>query len=318
MKTDGSNALVKTKDQKTLAASSMRNFIMKMSDQIKTALPANITGERMCRIAMTAISKNPKLAECTQNSFMGALLTSAQLGLECNTPLGQAYLIPFYNSKAKTTDCEFQLGYQGLIDLCYRTKQYKTIQARVVYEGDDFTYEYGLEEKLIHRPKEQSNTPIYVYAYYELINGAKSFEVMSWDAIMEYAKKYSMAVQKGWTSPWQTNPEEMAKKTMLKKVLKFAPKAVEVAEAVAQDSAIIKTNIIQDNGHTYLDKDILDIDITPAEVPVEEETNSQPAQVLTTTKDDAERAGFGDDDQKAVDHAFQQQGSMHADAEGLF
>lgn len=321
MKTDGSNAIQKTMQKSSSApASSMRNFIMKMSDQIKTALPANITGERMCRIAMTAISKNPKLAECTQNSFMGALLTSAQLGLECNTPLGQAYLIPFYNGKTKAMDCEFQLGYQGLIDLCYRTKLYKTIQARIVYEGDDFLYQYGMEEKLIHRPQEQSTTPIYVYAYYELINGAKSFEVMSWDSIMEYAKKYSMAVQKGYSSPWNTNPEEMAKKTLLKKVLKYAPKAVEVAEAVAQDSAIIKTNIVQDGGKTYLDKEILDVDITPAEPVAEEapEENEHPAKVLTTTKKDAEKAGYGDDEQEAMDYAFQQQEAMYNDSEGLF
>ena len=188
---------------------------------------------------------------------MGALLTSAQLGLECNTPLGQAYLIPFRNKGVLET--QFQLGYQGLIDLCYRTGQYKKIVARIVYEGDDFDYSYGLEEKLIHRPREKTDKPIYVYGLYELKNGASAFEVMSWEAVMNHAKKYSQSVKNGYTSPWTTDPESMAKKTVLKKVLKYAPKAVEnaelIAEAVNGDSAIIKTNIIKDGNQYTVTKD---------------------------------------------------------------
>ena len=79
---------------------------------------------------------------------------------------------------------------------------------------------------------------------------------MSWKAIEAHAKKYSQSVQKGYKSPWTTDPESMAKKTVLKKVLKYAPKAVEqaelIAEAVNGDSAIINTNIIKDgNDFTY-------------------------------------------------------------------
>lgn len=77
----------------------LKQWVTKMADQIKCALPTNITPERMTRIALTALSKDAKLSQSTPESFIGALLTSAQLGLECNTPLGQAYLIPFYNSK---------------------------------------------------------------------------------------------------------------------------------------------------------------------------------------------------------------------------
>lgn len=312
MKANGSDSMQKMNNNAPAAnqATSMRNFIMRMSDQIKTALPATITGERMCRIAMTAISKNPKLAECTQSSFMGALLTSAQLGLECNTPLGQSYLLPYKNTKNGVYECQFQLGYQGLIDLCYRTKQYKTIQARIVYEGDDFTYEYGINENLIHRPKEQSNNPIYVYAYYELINGAKSFEVMSWDSIMEYAKQYSMAVQKGWTSPWTTAPEEMAKKTLLKKVLKYAPKTVEIADAITSDSSIVKTNVITDNGKVFIDKDVIDVDFTPVETtPEEPKEENKPVEEVR--KEEVPT-------QEEMDAAFVEQAEMYNNPSELF
>lgn len=277
MNVNGSNASTKLANVKNGTNPTLKQWVAKMSGQIKNALPANITPERMMRIALTALSKDAKLADCTPESFMGALLTSAQLGLECNTPLGQAYLIPFWNGKKGCLETQFQLGYQGLIDLCYRTGQYKKIVARVVYEGDDFDYSYGLDERLIHRPKEKSENPIYVYALYELKTGASAFEVMSWDKVMAHAQKYSQSVQKGYTSPWTTDPESMAKKTVLKKVLKYAPKAVEnaelIAEAVNGDSAIIKTDIIKDgNDFTYTQK----FDYSPEssashEVPAETE-----------------------------------------------
>lgn len=244
MKTNGSDAKEK-QVQQVQQGKSLKDFVQKMAGQIKNALPANITPERMMRIAMTAIAKDSKLANSTPESFMGSLLTSAQLGLECNTPLGQAYLIPYFNSKTNTMETQFQLGYQGLLDLCYRTGQYKTIQARVVHKGDDFGYEYGLNENLVHKPQNISKEPEYVYAYYQLNNGAKAFEVMSWADVMEHAKKFSQSSNSNY-SPWKTDPESMAKKTVLKKVLKYAPKTVEIAESLESDSSVINTRIIND------------------------------------------------------------------------
>ena len=214
MNVNGTNAAQKCAPQ---GQPTMKQMVMKMTEQIKAALPATITPERMVRIALTALTKDDKLGQTTPESFMGALLTSAQLGLECNTPLGQAYLIPFWNSKKQRLETQFQLGYQGLIDLCYRTGQYKKIVARIVYKGDDFDYSYGLEESLVHRPKGESEEAQYVYALYELKNGASAFEVMSWKAIEAHSKKYSQSVQKGYTSPWTTDPESMAKRPCLKR-----------------------------------------------------------------------------------------------------
>jgi len=293
MNVNGNNAVSKTQNNGA-AKPTLKQWVAKMSDQIKNALPANITPERMMRIALTALSKDAKLANSTPESFMGALLTSAQLGLECNTPLGQAYLIPYQNKGVLET--QFQLGYQGLIDLCYRTGQYKKIVARIVYEGDDFDYSYGLEEKLIHRPREKSDTPIYVYGLYELKNGASAFEVMSWEAVMNHAKKYSQSVKKGYSSPWSTDPESMAKKTVLKKVLKYAPKAVEIAEAVNGDSAIIKTNIIKDGNQYTVTKDfdyspenVIDVERaeTPKAAALKAEVTEEPAQEMSDAEIDA-------------------------------
>lgn len=203
------------------ASKTLKAWVMDMEGQFAKALPKVITPERFTRIALTALSSNPKLSECSRNSFLGALMQAAQLGVEPNTPLGQAYLIPFHNNNKKVMECQFQLGYKGMIDLCYRSGEIASVQAHVVYENDKFEYELGLEPKLSHIPAaDNRGKPIYVYATFRLKNGGYGFEVMSMSDAKEHGKRYSKTYGSG---PWQTNFEEMAKKTVLKKVLKYAP-----------------------------------------------------------------------------------------------
>ena len=243
----------KQKQQETKQNSSLRDMIMRNMDMFKMAVPKTVTPERMARIAMTAVTKNPKLALCSPASFFGALLTAAQLGLEVNTPLGQSYLIP-YNGK-RGMECQFQLGYQGILDLAYRTGKFRRIKAVVVHAGDDFTYSYGLHAVLTHVPKTIDN-PTHVYALYELLNGGIDFEVWTWEQVIAHAKQYSQSFSKA-DSSWQTAPEEMAKKTVLKALLKYAPKAVEyanpeqegLATAINMDGGIITKNIVRDGDY---------------------------------------------------------------------
>lgn len=247
------NVNTKQKQQETKQNSSLRDMIMRNMDMFKMAVPKTVTPERMARIAMTAVTKNPKLALCSPASFFGALLTAAQLGLEVNTPLGQSYLIP-YNGK-RGMECQFQLGYQGILDLAYRTGKFRRIKAVVVHAGDDFTYSYGLHAVLTHVPK-MIGTPTHVYALYELLNGGIDFEVWTWEQVIAHAKQYSQSFSKA-DSSWQTAPEEMAKKTVLKALLKYAPKAVEyanpeqegLATAINMDGGIITKNIVRDGDY---------------------------------------------------------------------
>lgn len=193
----------------------VKDYIKVYEKELARALPKVITAERFTRMVMTAVSQTPKLQQCTPQTFIAAMLTAAQLGLEPNTPLGQAYLIPY------GTVCQFQIGYKGFIELTHRSGQLKNIEAHVVYENDDFDFEYGLEAKLSHKPaKANKGEPIWVYAIYHLNNGGYGFEVMSWEECLLHGQKYSKTYNNG---PWKTNPEEMAKKTMIKKVLKYAP-----------------------------------------------------------------------------------------------
>lgn len=227
---------------KTAEKKTMQQYIKSMEGEIAKALPSVMTPERFTRIVLSAISVNPKLAECTPKSFLAAMMQSAQLGLEVNTALGQAYVLPYKNKGV--LEAQFQLGYKGMIDLAYRS-DVKTIQAHVVYANDEFDCEYGLDPKLRHVPADgDRGEPVKVYALFKTAGDGFGFEVMSIDDVRKHAQKYSQSYGSSF-SPWKTNFEEMAKKTVLKKVLKYAPLKTEFVKAVAQDGTI-KTEISPD------------------------------------------------------------------------
>ena len=229
------NKLTQKKEGNTFQA-----LLNTMMPEISKALPKHITAERMCRIAHTAYSSNKKLQECDPRSIIAAVMTSSQLGLEINTPMGEAYIIP-YGKVA-----QFQVGYKGLLSLAYRSGQFKIITAVAVDKNDVFEYELGLAMTIKHKP---SNTPsgkiTHYYAVYKTVNGGEGFAVMSHEQVEAHAIKYSQAVQKGWTSPWKTDFDAMAKKTVLKEVLKYAPKSIEFARQMSNDETARK-DIMED------------------------------------------------------------------------
>ena len=221
----------------------MQQYIKSMEGEIKKALPSALTPERFTRMVLSALSTTPKLGACTPKSFLGAMMAAAQLGLEPNTPLGQAYLIPYKNKGVD--EVQFQIGYKGLIDLAYRSGEVELVQAHVVYANDEFECEYGLNPKLVHKPAASDRgEPIKVYALFKTKSGGYGYEIMSMDDVRRHAEKYSKAYAYG-SSPWQSNFEEMAKKTVLKRVLKYAPLKSDFVRGVVQDETI-KTEISED------------------------------------------------------------------------
>ena len=214
----------------------MKDYVSVMMPEIKKALPNTITPERFTRIVLSAISNSKDLQMCTPQSFLAGMMNAAQLGLEPNTPLGQAYLIPYRNHG--TLEAQFQIGYKGLIDLAYRSGQVRTIYAEEVCENDEFEYELGLNPKLVHKPaSENRGKPIYYYAVFKLVNGGEGFAVMSKDDIDKHRDRFSKAAKAGF-SPWSTNYDEMAKKTVIKKVLKYAPLSTDIMRSISQDETI--------------------------------------------------------------------------------
>ena len=254
---------------------SMKDLVVKMMPQIQKALPSVLTGERFTRMVLTAMSTNPQLTQCTPKSFLGAMMQAAQLGVEPNTPLGQAYLIPYRNHGQ--LECQFQLGYKGLVDLAYRSGEITDISAHEVHENDTFEYELGLEPKLKHVPALKDRGPVILYyAVFHTKAGGYGFEVMSVDDIRSHMNKFSKAAQSGF-SPWKTNFDEMAKKTVIKRVLKYAPIKTEFVRQVAQDETI-KTNLAENMADLPDETITIDAESVPENVDPETGEIKQPQE----------------------------------------
>jgi recombination protein RecT len=209
----------------------------KVKAQMALAMPRHVTADRLARVALTELRRNPALMKCDQMSLLGAIMTCAQLGLEPGGPLAHAYLVPFENRKTGRTEVQFMLGYRGMIELARRSGQIQSIEARAVYEGDEFEVRFGLESHLSHVPDfENPNRTCpdklrFVYAVARLRDGGIQFEVMSRREI-EAVRAQSKASTSG---PWQTHFEAMALKTVIRRLFRYLPISIELAHAIEQD-----------------------------------------------------------------------------------
>ena len=215
----------------------MRAEMAKSFKAIKAVVPSHVTPERMARIALTTISRTPDLAKCTPASIIGAVMNCAVMGLEPNL-IGHAYLVPFYNKKIGAKEAQFVIGYKGLIDLVRRTGDVSNIYAHEVCEQDKFDYCYGLKKDLFHKPAEGDRGNVtHYYACYHLKDGASDFVVMTKAEVAAHRDKYSKAASFG---PWVENFDEMAKKTCIRRLVKFMPISIEIQEHIATDEAVLK------------------------------------------------------------------------------
>lgn len=226
----------------------VKTFFESQRATLAAVLPRHVSPDRMLKIALGALRTTPKLMGCTVESLMGAVVQCSQLGLEPNTPLGHAYLIPFEKRRKQgnewvTDKIEVQivLGYRGLIDLARRSGQIVSIAAQAVYENDHFEYAYGLDEKLEHRPAmgERGNI-IAFYAVAKLAGGGHAFEVMSnadVQRIRDASQGWQQAVRakKQDMSPWGAHYAEMGRKTVLRRLFKYLPVSIELANAASLD-----------------------------------------------------------------------------------
>jgi recombination protein RecT len=200
------------------------DYLKAMMPTIQSVLPKHVTADRMSRIALNVIRTNPKLLACDINSLMGGVMEAAKLGLEPGL-MGQCYLIPFENRKAGRVEAQFIIGYKGLIDLVRRSGQVSTIEARTVYQNDEFDYSYGLDDKLIHKPALiDKGAPIAYYAIAKMKDGGYSFLVMSHQEAEQYRDKYAKSKNYG---PWKDEFEAMARKSVLRQLIKYLPISVE-------------------------------------------------------------------------------------------
>ncbi len=218
-------------------ANGTKKMLKAIEPYVEDALPDKIGRDRFLNVALTTLRKNPDLVnKCNQRSLLGALVQSAQLGLMPNT-LGQAYIIPYGG------EATFVLGYRGMIDLARRSGDLESINARCVYENDHFELEFGTEENIEHRPYylEGESSPgemIGAYCIARLKDGGQHIEFMSKgeiDGIKDRAPGSGRS-----DSPWRSDYDQMAKKTVVRRAFKYLPVSTEDQQAVAMDGQSIR------------------------------------------------------------------------------
>lgn len=200
---------------------------------IEAVVPKTMRPDRLIRLAVTALHNNTTLQSCSMISIANSVMLSAQLGLEVNNGLGHAYLVPYSGV------CTFQPGYRGLIDLAYRSGTVKDIQAHLVYDNDEFDYQLGDDPRLKHKPcvKGERGDWYGGYSVVKMNDGEVSFYYMSRAEIDAVRDKCSQSWSGNYRkkSPWFTWPEEMAKKTIVKRHLKMRKLSVDTDLAVGLD-----------------------------------------------------------------------------------
>lgn len=204
-----------------------------LQPELQRALPRGMSADRLARVALTMVRATPKLAQCTPESFAGALLTSAALGLEPGVN-GESYLVPYEDKRNRVVDCQLIIGYQGFAKLFWNSPAARHLDAQAVFERDAFDYEYGLNPYLRHRPADGDRGRVtHYYAVATLANGGSSFVVLTADEVKK--------LRGGKVGPSGNIADPMRwmeRKTALRQLLKIMPRSTTLNAAMEADEAL--------------------------------------------------------------------------------
>lgn len=240
-------------------------LIDRQRPEIARALPSHMNPDRLARIATTVIRQTPKLMECSAESLLGALMTSAQTGLEPG-PLGHAYFVP---KRIKgQMECVWMLGYKGIVELARRSGRIKSIEAREVCERDEFDYAYGLEDRLHHKPfmGGERGPLVAVYGVARFSDGGHFFVVLSKADIDQRAQR-SETWGKDF-SPWKSDYAAMARKTAIRAMAPFLPLSPEQASIIARDEQVrsrVDDDLV-DDAPAFIDAEVGELE--PGDSPI--------------------------------------------------
>ena len=236
----------------------LSQYLEARKSALAAVLPKYLTPERLSKIACAAVSRTPKLMQCTIPSLYMAVTQAAQLGLEPSLQ-GSCYLVPFGNQATLI------VGYRGLIDLCRRSGGVLKVEARIVYENDMFDYNYGIKPTLSHDPGPVTNrgAMVSVYAIAWLSETMTQFEVMGADEV----NKVRNSSRAGNSGPWVDWTEEMWKKTAVRRLAKYLPMAVEMRQAMSIEDAAEagKAPIVGLPGEEIFEADLVPHEEEPSE-----------------------------------------------------
>jgi recombination protein RecT len=265
----------------------LRSMVSKMEAQFQLAMPKGMEAKQLVRDFMTVLQHTPKLAECDPKTILGALMTCSQLGLRPGV-LGQAWVLPMGGKGVLI------IGYKGYAALAQRTAAISDITARIVRQADEFDYEWGLNERLFHKPYMDGPRGAEV-AYYSVVRtntGGKYWELMSKPEVEEHRDRFAMGRKFGTIGksgpylkgvvigPWVDDFNAMAKKTLVIKALNLAPASTELQMAFDVDGStrfdlspkadVAEVSVIEDEGQEAEEGVIDEEPRDPAEPTAEE------------------------------------------------
>lgn len=238
--------------------------------QLENALPKHLNTDRFVRSAISEFRLNTELQSCSVPSVLGFYMQAAMLGLEPSSTLGQCYPVPFNNRKTGQKECQFILSYRGMASIARRSGEVLSIDAQVVYEQDGFEIEYGLDQKLVHRPCIDAD-PGKAIGYYVIVrfrDGGYQYKFMPLHEIEKHRKRSKAT---GF-SPWQTDYDEMAKKTVFRSMFKWLPLSIEDMRAASTDEVIVTAEPIKIETSNNAD-DIIEVSFARDEHDAQEESD---------------------------------------------
>lgn len=205
-------------------------------NEIARALPRHLSPDNMLRIALTAFRMNPRLNECEPASVFACVVQASQLGLRPNM-LGECYLIPYKDHKSGKMICQLQIGYQGLLELVRRSGLVEGVSIYLVREKDTYEVKFGTEAGIRHEPFLDGDPGEVKFGYgvARMKGGGLHVEVMSRsdiERIRDRSQNVRTAKRYDKETPWDTDFDEMARKTIARRLCKWLPKSPELATAL--------------------------------------------------------------------------------------
>lgn len=284
---------------------------------IGQVLPQHITKERMAKLCLGMMRTNNKLAQAARRnpaSFVNAIMHASKLGLE---PGIDAHLVPYENRRQNTVEIQCIPDYRGLLKLARNSGEITSISIQIAYTNDTFDLSLGTEDKMTHKPKLTGDRgePMLVYAVAKFRDGSHHVEWMSVEDInkirdgssgyriaLATAKKYNKEPDSPWINSW----EEMARKTLARRISKYLPRSIEIQNAEKlMDAGDKGVPVHFDGEFAVVDEDEAQYQDQQHVPALPEHAGGEPAPVVTQQRQQAAETVTVDEETGEV-HAQQQ------------
>lgn len=217
--------------------------IRTMEAAFADAVASGLSPQTLVRDAITAVRNVPELADTEESTFWGALMTAAQLGLRPNvSSLGHGWILPRRNSRKNRLEAVWQLGYQGMVELGYRSGLVVKITAHTIYAGEPHRIRFGTDDVLEHEPIQaigERGEQLWHYACVWLNTGGVVWNAITNDEAQQIMRAFGAKDRNNNTvGPWRDNYEAMARKTALRGLWRYMPKTPALALALDTDEAV--------------------------------------------------------------------------------